>query len=248
MSPNLIPDFTDGPCRQGHRLGAPELWFEDDGLSPRPNDPVFLVLYPTERAARLMVGLARHFRKTYDLPFWRTARERVHVTLDLLCYYGQLTDEWLAAIGEALTDLRMPPFLAGFDLVRIFGREKGKLVLCGGEGVTGITMLRDEIVEATRAITYVPYRCDFTPHITLNYKDCSVPTQLIDEIRWPVREVVLVCSLHGRGCHRVLRRWQLQRPITKRRGEAAYCTSALIAEAQASRVWRMSSAVWASDT
>jgi 2'-5' RNA ligase len=82
-------------------------------------------------------------------------------------------------------------------------------VLRGDEGVTGIAMLHDEIVAATRGVTVHRSWRDFTPHITLNYGLCKVPEQAIDQIRWPVTEFALVCSVQGQHHHQVLKRWPL---------------------------------------
>lgn len=213
---------------------SPTLISGIDGPLPRRDDPVFLLIYPAEPAARRMICLARHLNRKYNLPGWPMTWDRLHITLHLLCCFGQLTDAWFAEICKALTELAMPPFLAGFDYVHNFGRKTGPLVLRGDEGVTGVAMLRDEIVAATQRLTLLPWRRDFNPHITLNYGLCKVPEQTIDRICWPVGDFALVCSPQGQRHHHVLQRWPL-RAASYTNG-TAYCTSTLIAEAQASLV------------
>jgi 2'-5' RNA ligase len=208
MSPILIPNSSDG----SHWNGTPKVWFEDDGPPPRPSDPMIFLLYPSGLAARRMTQLASRLGYRYDLPGQPTDTNRIHVTLGLLCRFGRLTAGTLADIDKAVSGLAMPPFLVRLDLAKNFGREKGALVLCGDEGVTGITMLREELATAMRIIGFRKWSTRYEPHATLNYGRCAVPEQTVDAIEWSVKELVLVCSMQGRRRHQVLGRWSLRAP------------------------------------
>jgi len=211
ISDIAVPLFPEAAGR-GRLPGAlpPEIF--DGELQPRPSDPVYLLIYPTDDVADQITRLGSRLGDRYNLPGRPTGAERVHTSLLGLCYFGQLTGTARSEINDMVSNLAMPPFVASFDLVRNFGRNGGPLVLCGDEGVIGVTMLHDELVTTTRMIGFRDQKRDFTPHITLNYRHCVVPEQSIDEIRWTVRELVLVCSLYGRHLHLVLARWPLRGP------------------------------------
>jgi 2'-5' RNA ligase len=216
MSPILTSD-TAGPLfpeagGRGRPPGAPPARMFIRGPRPCPSDPVYLMLYTPKDAAQRMTQLGSRFCHRYELPGRPTEAGRAHVTVHPLCCFGRLTRIALAEIDNAISHLTMPPFVASFDLVKNFGRNGGPLVLCGDEGVIGLAMLRDEIVTAMRTIGFRAQQRDFTPHITLNYGRCVVPDQSIEDIRWVVRELVLVCSLYGRHQHLVLARWPLRSP------------------------------------
>jgi RNA 2',3'-cyclic 3'-phosphodiesterase len=196
--------------RAGTAPAVARNWFEGDGPLPDPDDPVFFLLYPSDDAARRMAALGTRLRHRQQLLGEPAATDRLHVSLYFVCRFGRLTDRVFTAIRQAAADVKMPPFLAEFDRVLNFGREAGHLVLCGDEGVTGIGMLRDELVAAA---VRVGFPCDtraHTPHVTLNYGKCRVPEHAVPAIRWTVDELVLVCSLRGRQRHRVLGRWRLR--------------------------------------
>lgn len=210
MSPTLIPDFAEG-LRPGNRWsGPPDAWLEDEGPTPRPTDPVILLIYPIGPVAKSMALLGSSLCREYKLSGEPTEFNRVHVTLGKACCFGRLSPGTLADIDRVASNLSMPPFLAGLDHVKNFGREKGALVLCGGEGVVGIRMLRDELATGMRMIGLARWPRRYEPHATLNYKHCSLPRRDIEEIRWTVSELTLICSLEGRHLHRVIGRWQLR--------------------------------------
>jgi RNA 2',3'-cyclic 3'-phosphodiesterase len=159
-----------------------------------------------------MSALALRLGHRYDLWHRVTERARLHATLCFIGPFGSLTETQFAEIGHAVSSLAMPPFIAEFDRVMIFGQPTGKLVLCGDDGVTGIGMLHHELAVAMRMIGFRHWERKFTPHVTLNYGDCIVPEQQVREIRWHVTDVSLVCSAYGRGKHFVLHTWPLKAP------------------------------------
>lgn len=176
---------------------------------PRPEDPIYLMLYPSVAAAAQMTALGRQLR----LPGRPIDAKRLHVTLHSLCHFARLTNGLLAKIANALSALIMPPFLIGFDRLMNFGRESGPLVLCGSDdSVAGVMMLRDEIASALAPIGLCQRQPSFTPHVTLNYANWFVRERQIEQICWPVRELALVCSRQGQSRHVLIRRWALRAP------------------------------------
>jgi 2'-5' RNA ligase len=180
---------------------------------PRSSDPVFLALYPPKRTAYQINRLAWDLRDQHQLRGRPLEEERIHTTLCSLGRYADLRPGAITAIGDALAIITMPPFLLGLNRVISFS-HKGKhpLILHGDEGVAGVMMLRDELVTTMRKAGFPIEAGSYTPHTTLLYDARSIDDRSIDEIRWMVREVVLVCSLYGRHQHVTLGRWPLRAP------------------------------------
>lgn len=179
---------------------------------PRPDDRIFFLLYPPWPVAERIRRVAVRFCRRFCLPGDPTAIELLHVSLLGLCTFGQLTGRRLDAVAEALARLTMPCFLLEFDRVMHFGREQGPLVLCGDEdNLVGLRMLQRELVDAIRPIASPQRPLRFTPHVTLNYRKCSMPeeAEAVEAIRWQAADIALVCSLYGRHRHIELGRWPL---------------------------------------
>jgi RNA 2',3'-cyclic 3'-phosphodiesterase len=205
----LISDITGFlPLDGGWRAHA-DPRFELAERQPRASDPVFFLLYPPANTAKQIRQLALLLGKKHGLQGQPPAAERLHISLLGLGPYGRLTRGAVAAIHEAAASITMPPFAVAFDYAMNFGRAQGPLVLCGSEGVAGITMLRRELLTAMSKIGFRGSR-SFEPHVTLLYQDCKVPEQAVKEIRWTVCEHTLVCSLRSRHRHVELGRWPLR--------------------------------------
>jgi RNA 2',3'-cyclic 3'-phosphodiesterase len=200
---------TGGLPTGGYRPLAPPL---PQPWMPRPSDRLSFLIYPSAVAARQMVGLASCLGDQHDLHHRPTEEERLHTTLYSVGCFAQMTKRRFAEIDEAVSNLAMPPFIASYDRVGIFGKAKGKLVLRGDEGVIGVAMLHDELATAMRMIGFRHWERNFTPHVTLNYGECAVIEQQVEEIRWVVSELSLVCSAYGRSKHLVLGQWRLKTP------------------------------------
>jgi 2'-5' RNA ligase len=71
-------------------------------------------------------------------------------------------------------------------------------------------MLQSELATRMRDIGFRDSEPAHTPHVTLNYGQCRLALQMIEEISWPVEEVTLVCSLRGRRRHIRLASWPLR--------------------------------------
>jgi 2'-5' RNA ligase len=215
MAPALIRDAQLDLWPKAERKVGESDWSKAvhvrlEHARPRPADPVFFLLYPAPDAAEPISQLARHLWRELRLPLRPPAAERLHASLVHLCPFEGLRNGALDAIADVLANLGMPRFVAQFDHVMNFGRASGRLVLCGQEGVTGIHLLQSELGASMRKIGFSDAQPAHTPHITLNYGQCRLPPQMIEEISWPVEEVTLVCSLRGRRRHVRLASWQLR--------------------------------------
>ena len=183
----------------------------DASVRPRATDPVFLMLRPERKAAEKMRQLAWDLHAEHQLTGTPLAPERLHVTLFLLCLYRQLSNALLAALDTVAASMVIQRFLLGFDRVESFRHENERpLVLRGNDDtLIGARMLHTELIAGLRGVGVWRLRPSFTPHITLLYDPRDIGIQPIEEIRWIVRDFILVCSLRGRHQHKVLARWRL---------------------------------------
>lgn len=178
----------------------------DFGAHLRPTDPVYLMVRPDPPAARQLHRLGLHLCRKYGLAGQPLKEDRLHTTVLGPWPFGRLTSTALSAIDSVLTVITMPPFLYGLDLVANFGSEKNPaVVLRGEEGIPGLLTLQDELATAMRKIGLRGKRYD--PHVTLQYGRGKIMEHRVEEIRWPVRTIDLVCSLYGRHRHVLLGHW-----------------------------------------
>jgi RNA 2',3'-cyclic 3'-phosphodiesterase len=202
-APMLITDTDDRP-----RQGA--LWREQclqhAGNLLRPPNAVFFALYPDPDTARRLGRFVWYLCDKHKLKGRPRADRCLHVTLHGIGDYAELPRDAVAAISEAVSAVTMPPFAIGFNWMKNFGRgRKRALVLVGDDGVVGLQMFQHELVTALRKIGFArrkepPYH----PHITLlYYGEGEIADQAVEEIRWTVREFVLVRSLYVQGRHLV---------------------------------------------
>jgi RNA 2',3'-cyclic 3'-phosphodiesterase len=196
-APMLITDTDDRPRQSNLR---------------RPANPVFFALRPDPDTAGGLGRLVLDLRSKHKLKGWPRPDRCFHVTLHGIGDYAELPRDAVAAIGEAVSTVTMPPFAVAFNRVTNFGSENNRaLVLVGDDGVDGLRMFQYELVTALREIGFArrtepPYH----PHITLLYYDeGEIADQEVEEIRWTVCEFVLVRSLYGQSRHLPLARWLL---------------------------------------
>jgi 2'-5' RNA ligase len=110
-------------------------------------------------------------------------------------------------IGGAITD---PPFEVISSKAMSFGAgRKRPLVLgCSDGAAAALTGLRDRLCDHAEAAGFHVGGSSFTPHMTLAYGGKAIPDTVLDEpVRWPARELVLVCSLQGLSKYIVMGRW-----------------------------------------
>ena len=117
----------------------------------------------------------------------------------------------IAAIGEAVSAVTMPPFAVAFNRVANFGRRPNRaLVLVGDDSVAGLRRFRHELVTAPRKIGFARgWEPSYEPHLTRLYHEGDIADEAVEDIRWTVREFVLVHSLYGQSRHLLMARWSL---------------------------------------
>jgi 2'-5' RNA ligase len=212
MSPTLISDIA-ARSRQG------AFWREN--IDPGPalgrdlsgaQDTVFFGFYPPPEIAARVCQLARNLCAAHGLGGRLVGLRCLHVTVLGINRYGRLSDRTIDMLAGAAATMRMSPFLVGLDRAVSFnGKPERPIVLVGDDGVTGIRMLRQSLVEALRgAGLQVGKDRDFTPHLTLLYDRRELGELAVEEISWTVRDFVLIRSLHGCSRHIPLGRWPLR--------------------------------------
>jgi 2'-5' RNA ligase len=207
-APRLTTDTDDRP-------GQGALWGEQSpqhaGNLARSANPVFFALYPDADTARRLARLAWHLRGEHKLRGRPRANCCFHITLHGVGDYAKLPRDAVSAIGEVVSAVTIPPFAVAFDRVMSFGRgPKRPLVLVGDFGVAGLLLLQHELVAALRKIGFARRKeRSYNPHVTLLYDESAIANRSVEEIRWTVREFVLVRSLYGQGRHLPLARWPL---------------------------------------
>ena len=150
----------------------------------------------TARIDRLVRALVRR-RPELDRPM---ASSRLHVSLSPLAVDEAPMEDLAVRAAQAMSRLRLPPFLVAFDRIAGFGRGQGPrvVVLRSDEGAVGVDLLRSEIHAALADARLGPRReRPFEPHLTLARGACSALDAFIDPVRWTVREFVLIHSHVG---------------------------------------------------
>lgn len=185
------------------------------GLPARPRRPerLFFGLFPDARTARTASELAGRFAR--GLSGARFGTRRLHISLHHVGDYRRLRAQVVYAARQAGDAVAMPPFAVTFNAVGSFegapqaeGRpRRWPLVLRGTGGglfalhaLLGAAMTKNGLQAAER----------FVPHMTLLYGAEPVPLQLIDPIRFVVREFSLVHSELWLTRYNVIGRWPLE--------------------------------------
>ncbi len=216
MPPTLIADAAGASPQlafwRDNFVAAPNRPDATRCRPPDPTDPVFLALYPPPAVAARIRSLAWGLRREHRLRGWPVARECLHVSLHGICRHAELTPAALDGDWRGLRELSpCPRFWSGFGHAASFAlerqpragaarhrRDRGAFAPCHAE-----------LGDALRRIGLPYVRRAIQPHVTLLYDPRAVD-EPIQEIRWTVREFMLVCGLRGRGRHLPLARWRLQ--------------------------------------
>lgn len=135
---------------------------------------------------------------------------RLHVTLHAVGDgWHEPTDDdvdrWRRAAERAL----LSPFEAAFDQVSTFGDGGNPLVFRSSDaaGAAGFVAWHQQLGMALADVGERVHRPRFTPHMTLCYRGRRIADTPVTPLRWPVRTLMLIDSLHGLHRHEVLGRW-----------------------------------------
>lgn len=187
--------------------------FVEPPAARRSRGPLFFALLPDAEAASRIAELAQRLRGELGLKGRPIATDRLHVTLYFLGDFLDLPNDIIDVASAAADSLTTRPFDVAFDRAVSFSGKPGNrpLVLRGDKGLVELTKFHRELAMAIkRGRIGRSAKTGFTPHVTLLYDDAVVAEQPVEDIRWTVRELVLVHSDLDRHRHVHLARW----PIT----------------------------------
>lgn len=162
----------------------------------RDDQMLYLMIKPYAEQAAEMDGL----RREYDL-LRKYAADRFHITLVPFGDIRMISPENLELIRLAVESLQAEPFEVSLNRIR-------------GNALVGSRMraLRDfqrALVKRLEAFgVYLP-DYTFNPHASLTYQEWQPRNIMVPPIRWHVRQVLLINSIHGKG-HEVLDSWDLE--------------------------------------
>ena len=173
---------------------------------------VFFAVQPPEGVRSLLCRFRDNLCRVHALKGRPVPRECLHISLHALGLHPGLPTEEVERAVEAAASLRAAPFDVSLNRVLSWKGDPGRrpLVLLGDEGVVGIDRLRGTLHTALAdAFLTLRGHKDSDPHLTLLRGDHDLPETIVPEIRWTVREFVLIDSIQGEGRHDILGRWPL---------------------------------------
>jgi 2'-5' RNA ligase len=145
-------------------------------LSRPPIHNLFFTLYPDPDAAEQASRIARRIHEREGLRGKPTDPARLHISLNGLGVHGDRPDEVIARAREAVSRVRMPPFLVALNQVVSWNGSPRPLVMLGDEGVFGVFALHAAIHEAlAQARLSGRWEPGFTPHLTLLRDPFEIP-------------------------------------------------------------------------
>jgi len=195
-------------------------WLPGVNSSPKPSaiinptDSLFFAVLPEVSAAVRIRQLAQSLRLKHALRGSPLPAGQLHISLFSLGNHVGLPSG-LPAATEAVSQLAQNAFTVQFNNVLTF-RYKSRLsggypiVLCGDEGVIGLELLHQGLMDALSRTEFKGTRKNLTPHVTLLYDDRKIPADRVAPIEWSVREFVLLRRHIGQNRpYSVLGRWPL---------------------------------------
>ncbi|HEY3990317.1 MAG TPA: 2'-5' RNA ligase family protein [Acidobacteriaceae bacterium] len=190
-----------------------------------PAERLFFGGFPERAAAECIAQLAHNLKNKHRLPGEPLRKKRFHISLcRLRPDTVGLREDLVNRAIEAISAIALPPFEVVFDRAVSFSGghtdperpDSYPLVLLARDGVAELTALRRSLIAAMVKAGIKPRgNTSFTPHITLLYDRQHEIAEVIEPIRWTIRDFVLVRSLLGQTRYELLHRWQLsgRRPV-----------------------------------
>ncbi|CAN7234336.1 hypothetical protein LJR090_001036 [Bosea sp. LjRoot90] len=170
----------------------------------------FFALVPPPEDAAAIDAFAHDLRSSHDLRGWPIGPERYHVTLCGIERYGGVASEEIAALEKVGASMVASGFTVAFDRVAGHGKPGDRQAIFLETSLTFpiLDRLQGRLRREMRARGFrTPSK--FGPHLTLLYDECPFSRPMVPPVSFPVREFVLVRSVHGASCHDHLARWPL---------------------------------------
>ena len=192
-----------------------ESWFSS-------GDALFFALVPEASAASRMAEIGREQRRKHGLTGKLLAPEQLRMPLvglraDLGLNTG-LPSGLVDLAMQAAAAIIMPSFEVVLDRVRSLPGLRRPLVLCGGEGVSGVVVMQLAIHFVMHELGIDAAGPRHVPHVTVLDGWRGSVDEAVEPVRWTATEFVLLHSLRGRREPVVLGRWALGKGIDRPRG------------------------------
>ncbi|MDB5430601.1 MAG: 2-5 ligase [Caulobacter sp.] len=203
LSLDLRGGYTAGAPRRRRRKG-----------DPPAGQRAFFALMPDDRD-RLRIAPDIHcLCDTAGIFNGRRPDEIWHISLAGIMAADTIPDSLFEQAGELVKAVTMPAFDVAFDRIVTFGKGRGggpqPVVLLGQDGVMGVRLLQQQIVDALMRGAEPRSARTFEPHMTVAYSRTTVEERAITPIRWRAASLVLVQSFVGQTRYAIRGRWPLK--------------------------------------
>ncbi|MGE7470211.1 2'-5' RNA ligase family protein [Bosea sp. NPDC003192] len=171
----------------------------------------FFALAPPIEHAAAIHDFAHGLRRSHGLRGWPIGPERYHLTLCGIERYGGSASEEIAALEKVAASVVATRFTVAFDHVAGHGSlgDRQAIFLETSQTFPILDRLQKSLRREMRARGFrTPSK--FRPHVTLLYDECPFDKPIIPPASFPVREFVLIRSVHGASHHDHLARWPLR--------------------------------------
>lgn len=187
------------------------------GVEPLPvegDHNIFFAVVPPEGVRGLICRFRDNLCHVHGLKGRPVPRECLHISLHPFGFHDHLPahEVEMAANAGIAAARQTASFDVSLNRVLSWRGNPGRrpLVLLGDEGVFGLDRLRGTLHEALADASLTKRSFEESePHLTLLRGDNDFPDTIVLEIRWTVRELVLIDSRVGEGRHDILARWPL---------------------------------------
>ena len=170
----------------------------------------FFALVPPPEEAAAIDALAHELRWLHGLRGWPIGPERYHVTLCGIERYGGAAREEIATLEKIAASIVARSFTVAFDHVAGHGKpgDRQAIFLETSQTFAILDKLQRNLRREMRVRGFrTPSK--FGPHVTLLYDECRFSKLMVPPVTFPVREFVLVRSVHGESRHEHIARWPL---------------------------------------
>jgi len=175
-------------------------------------DQLFLGIFPDRKAQHAIGDIAQTFLREQGMRATPQHASRLHVTVHHLGDYAELRPEIIDAAWLAIERIQTARWSMVLDRITGFaGQPRNHPIVLHCASKDAHTLWREtrELFEDAGFSRWLAQ--SYTPHLTLFHGDRPPPPVPVPirPIMWPVREVVLVQGVHGKGEYRFLGTKQL---------------------------------------
>ena len=170
----------------------------------------FIAVFPDPYSATHLTHLANSQRAKHGLPVTPIPERRFHLSvLGLAC--NGAPEDLVPNVSTAAEEAAgpVPPFNVELNRTGNFGGGRA-LVVHNPHGNAELHHFRQRLGMALRDRGVQCSQSGFHPHVTLLYKDRTVPEESIEPVSWVVNQFALVFSFVGETKYIVLEPWKLR--------------------------------------